>query len=76
MTQNQFSILITQVHAVSLAIAEILAVCTFTSLHPGAVTIWLVTVLPYINEVILVDVALSQIAADACAGGDGSVNHY
>jgi hypothetical protein len=59
MTQYQFSIVITQMHAISLAITEIFTVCAFAGLHPGTVSVWLIAVLPYIDEVVLVYVALS-----------------
>ena len=55
-------------HSVALAVTEVFTFGTFARLHPRAVAIWLIAIFPYIYEIILVDVALCQVAAYAGAG--------
>ena len=55
-------------HSVALTVTEVFTFGTFARLHPGAVAIRLIAVFPYIYEIILVDVALRQVASYAGAG--------
>ena len=73
MTKYKVAVIVAQVHSVALAIAEIFAVGTLACLHPRPVTVWLIAVLPHIYEIILVDISLRQVAADAGTGRYGSV---
>lgn len=76
MTEQQFAVAIAEVHAIALTIAEILTVGTLVALHPTAVTIQHVTVLPHVHEVVLVDIPLIIVGTDAGAGSDGTVGHH
>ena len=67
-TEEEFAFTIAQMHAVSLTIAEEVAVGTGTCAHPFAVAIGLEAVFPHIHEVVLVDVALVVVATDAGTG--------
>ena len=69
----QFAVAVAQVEAVALAIAPHLALGALVFLHPLAVAIHLVLVLPDVPEAVLVDVALMVVAADAEASRDGAV---
>ena len=55
-------------HSVALAIAEPFAVSALVLLHPGTVTVWLETVFPYIDEIILVNISLMVVSTYAAAG--------
>ena len=63
-------------HAVALAIAEERAVGTFARAHPLAVAIWSKAAIPYLPEVICVDISLAIVCADACACRDCSVSEH
>ena len=76
MAQYKFTVVVAQMHAVALAITEIPAVRAFPCLHPCTVTIWLIPVLPDIDEVILIYISLGEIASDAGAGGYRAVYHH
>ena len=76
MTKIQLPVRIAQMHAVSPAIAEVLAVGAIAFPHPFAVSVGLETVFPYLHEVVLVDVSLVVVRADAGAGRDGAVYQY
>lgn len=73
MAQKQFTAVITQMHAVALAITEPFAAGTFSGLHPGPVTIETETVLPDIDEVIAEDIALAAAVPYARTGGNRPV---
>ena len=70
MTKEQFPVTVTQVHAVALAVAEPFAGGAFAALHPGAVAVWVEAVLPHVNEIICINIALAVVCTDAAAGGD------
>ena len=61
-------------HAIAEAIAEVLTVCALVLAHPVAVAVGKETALPDVHEVVVVDIALLVVAADAGAGGDGAVD--
>lgn len=64
---EQASVADAQVHAVALAVAPVVAVGTRAGLHPGAVAVRGKAVLPHVPEVVLIDVALAVVGADAWA---------
>ena len=76
MTQYKFSIFVPKVHSVALTVAEDVALGTDARTHPLAVAIDLVTILPYLPEIILVDVALMIVGTDAGTGSYRAVNEY
>ena len=67
MTQDKVALIIPQVHAVALAVAEPFAVSALILLHPTAVTVWLETVFPYVDEIVFVYVSLMIVGADTAA---------
>ena len=68
MTENKIAFIIAKMHSVALAIAEPFAVSALVLLHPGTVTVWLETVFPYIDEIILVNITLMIVSTYAAAG--------
>ena len=75
-TDEQVAIVIVEVQAVAFAVVPRLAAGTLTFTCPTAVTHNLETVLPYIPEVIAVDVALIHVAAHRGATTYGAVAAY
>ena len=73
MTEIQFSFLVAQVHPITLAITEILAIGTFTRSHPFPVPIRMELVFPHLHEIVLVNVSLMIVATNAGALRDGTV---
>lgn len=63
-------------HAVALAISEILAFGTVARTHPFAIAIGVELVFPHLHEVVFVDVPLMIVGADAGAGRDGAVYQH
>ena len=76
MAEEQSAVAVAQMHAVTLTITEIAALGALVFLHPFAVAIFLVTVLPHVHEVVLVDVPLIIVCTDAGTGGNGAVSHH
>ena len=76
MAEQQFPVAVAQMHTVTLTVTEIAARGTIVLLHPLTVAILLVTALPYIHEVILIDIALIVVGSDAGTGSDGTVGHH
>ena len=56
---------ITQMHRSATAIAEKFAFGAFLPTHPFAVAVRMVTMLPHVHKIVLIDVSLMVIAADA-----------
>ena len=75
-TQQHPSVAIAQVHAVALTVAPVAAVGTVVLLHPLAIAIRMVAVFPDVHEVILVDIPLMVVGADAGTGADCAVGHH
>ena len=63
-------------HTIAPAIAEILAVGTLAGAHPLSMAIGRIAVLPYLHEVILVDIALSVVGTNTGTGTNGTVSHH
>lgn len=61
----EVSVTVAEVEPVALTIAPNLAFGALLGLHPPAVAVLLVTVLPDIPETVLVDIALMVVATDA-----------
>ena len=76
MAEQQFPVAVAQMHAVTLTVAEIAARGAIVLLHPLTVAILLVTVLPHVHKVILIDIALIVVGSDAGTGCDGTVGHH
>ena len=74
--EQELAVAVAQVHAVTLAVAEVLAAGTLAGVHPFAMTIGGIAVLPDVHEVVLVDVALIVVCPDAGTGGNGAVGHH
>ena len=62
------------VHAASLAISVFFACGTCAGFCPFSVAIHFETVVPYINEIVLINVALNKAAVDVWACPDAAVN--
>ena len=73
MAEKQTAVAVVQMHTVTLAVAEEGTVSTEPSLHPAAVAEGLETMLPYVHEIVAVNVALVVIGTDAGTGGNGTV---
>ena len=67
--EEEVTVAVMQVHAVTLAIAEKGTVGTHTFFHPATISEGLEAVLPHVHEVVAVDVALVVVGTDAGAGG-------
>ena len=76
MTEYQIAVVIPQVHSVPLTISEPSAFSTLVLLHPASVSIWSEAVLPYVDEIVLIYIALMEVGADASACGNGTVDQY
>ena len=75
-TENQLAVCVTEMHPIAAAIAPVSAGGAFPGFHPAVVTVYPITVIPHIHEVIaLVDIALAVVCADAGAGCNGAVGH-
>ena len=68
MAGKQLAVAISQMHSVTMTIAEILAVCTFVAAHPIAIAIRKESLFPHIHKIIGVDIALMIIGSDAGTG--------
>ncbi len=73
---HQVAVGVAEVHAVAFAVAPEGAVGAFACLHPGAVAIWLELILPYLPEIILIDIALPIISPDTGASPDSTVDKH
>ena len=71
---NPLRVLRMQMHRPAKAILKHLAISALSRLHPFAVTEELKTVLPHIQKVILIDVALDIAAIDVGTSRNGTVN--
>lgn len=77
MAVHQFAALfITEMKAGTFTITPVLALLAIASTSPAAVTHDLVTVLPYVPKVILVDVTLNVVTAKAGAGGNIAIGKH
>ena len=62
------------VHAASLAVSVFFASGTLSGLRPFSVAVNLEAVVPYINEIVLVDVALNKAAVNVWTCPNAAVN--
>ena len=76
MADYQFAVVAAKVHSSAHAVTEPLAFSALIPMHPTSVPVLLETVLPYVYEIILVDIALMIVAPDAAACGNGTVYEY
>ena len=76
MAEKQLAIVVVEMHSVSFTVAEHLAILADTLLCPFAMAKDLKAVFPHIPKVILVDVPLLVVVADARACRDASVCQY
>jgi len=74
--EDEFAVIAAEVHATAEAVAPPLTVGAFRigGLHPGAVAVRLETVLPDVDEVVCIDVALIIIGPYAAASRDRAVD--
>ena len=73
MAQQQFPFVIAQMKATPFTIAPKAAVLAVVALHPFVIAMRPEAMLPNIHEVILVDVPLAVVIADASAGADAAI---
>lgn len=76
MAEQQFAVVISEVHAVAFAVAPVLAVFAVIRFHPLVIAMWLEAMFPNIHEIVLVDIALLVVVADACAGTDAAIHEH
>ena len=74
MAEQQFAFIVPEVHAASFAVAPVFAAFAIVRFHPFVIAMRLETMFPNIHEVVFVDVSLTVIRPDACAGADASVD--
>ena len=75
MADHQCAILTAEVHSPTLAIAEEFAVVAWLQLlHPLAIAIWFKAILPYLPEVILIDIALIVLTTNTGESRNTTVN--
>ena len=65
--------IVSEMHSVAFAVSELFAGGAWTSASPASITIRLEAVLPNVDQVVRVYVALAIVGSDAGAGGYGSV---
>ena len=65
--------IVTEVHAVAQTVSPHLASLAGSRLHPLAVSVQFITMLPNLPEMVVIDVALVVVATDAEAARDGTV---
>ena len=70
----EVAVIVVEMHAVAFAVAEHLAVGTVAFACPVAVSVHLEAVFPYVPDVVLVDVALIETAANRGAGRDAAID--
>lgn len=61
-------------HGASQAVFIGLAVLADARFHPITITEDLESVFPYVKEIVLIDVALCEVAVGVGAGGDGAID--
>lgn len=76
MAEQQFPVSITQMHTATLAISEKLAVPALPFTHPFTITIRLIPGVPNLHEIILIDISLMIIRANAGTGRNSPVHQY
>ncbi len=72
----ELAVTVAKMESVALAVAPHFAMGALVGLHPFAVAIFLVAVLPDFPEAVLVDIALMIVASDAEAARDGAVGEH
>ena len=76
MAEDEFAFFVPEVHAATLAETPVLAGGAIVLFHPVPVAVGLKAVVPYIHEVVCIDIALVIIGADAGAGRYGAVRQH
>ena len=76
MALQQMALAIAQVHAVAPAEFEELAVGTESRAHPLPVAEPIEAVLPHLHEIVVVDIALMEVAPDAGTGRYGTIGQH
>ena len=65
--RDKVAVVVAKMHAIAVAVPEVFAGGALPSLHPVAVAVGNEAVLPYVHEVIFVDIALVEVGAYARA---------
>lgn len=65
---DEIALIITKMHAATLAVSEVSALGTLALPHPFTVAVRQETLLPDIHEIILIDIALMIVGTDAGTG--------
>ena len=76
MADDEIAVVVAEVHAAAAAVFPPSAGGAFAGFHPRVVAVGLEAVFPHIHEIVLVDVALMIIGADAGAGRYGPVAEH
>ena len=74
MAEQQFALIVPEVHATSFAVAPVFAAFAIVRFHPFVIAMRLETMLPDIHEVVFVDASLPIIRPDARASTDASID--
>ena len=73
---DQFLLVVALMHATAETEFECFAVLARPRFGPRTFAEYLETVLPYVPEIVTIDIALSEIVADAGAAGNAAIDAY
>jgi hypothetical protein len=68
MTKKQLALIIAKMHSVSFTIAKEVAGSTLIFFHPVTVTEIFEAIVPHIHEIIMINISLTEIAANTWTG--------
>ena len=76
MAEDELTFPVTEMHTVPPTVTPIAAILAFSLTHPFTLTVGLVAVLPYLHEIVLIDIPLVVVGTDTGTSGDGAVCHH
>ena len=76
MAEQQFPVVVSEVHSVAFAVAEHRAVGALAFAHPLSISIRLKSGVPDLPKIIFVDVTLMVVASDARTSRDRAINQH
>jgi len=73
MAEDEIAVIVSEVHAIALAVFPIFAIGAIAFTHPRSIPIEFESLLPDVHKVILIDIALMIICPYAGASGNTAV---
>lgn len=67
--------MIAEMHTVALTVTPVTASLTVAGAHPFAMAVRIIALFPDIHEIVVIDIALVKVRADARTGGNGTIGH-